>query len=152
MSTKARNNQQVREAYLWLINKLREIKAEQHYLFPPTALEDELHPKSLVLWSNGKRVGLSTRGERVLRSWSRKGLHTRWGMHRQRYPELYHNSNVRRFLNDEWRGYTTHADFQQQQINLSNFMTAVNLALEDGKYPLEDGGWDDLNQNDAHVG
>lgn len=111
MNAKARRNLQVREAYLWLIISLRRIAADQRWIFPPDALYNPNHPKALTLHSlGGKEVGLSPRGERILSSWNRKGLHTRWGCFCNGYPTLK--------INPDYRGYTTPEHYEQEKALL----------------------------------
>lgn len=81
MNMEARRNRQLMECYMWLALSLKRIAANQRWIFPPDALADDRYPKALVLFSDNKEIGLSPRGERILRSWQRKGLHIRWGMH-----------------------------------------------------------------------
>lgn len=123
MNAKARRNLQVREAYLWLIISLRRIAADQRWIFPPDALYNPNHPKALTLSDGHKEVGLSARGERILRSWNRKGLHTRWGMHKRWWAWAVTENHLYR------RCYTTHANFanfEQQQRNLESATAALS--------------------------
>lgn len=125
MSTNARNAQQLIWCYLWLALRLREVKAKQ----PPVFVPGDASPvfTGLVVVKGDYR-GLTPKGLLFVRSWQRKGLHIRWGMCRQA-PELYSYRSCA--IASEWRGYTTHADFQQQQTNLDNFSRAV-AQFEDG--------------------
>lgn len=157
MTIEARRNRQLLEAYLWLALSLKRIAANQCWIFPPDALHDERYPRAMVLFSDDKEIGLSPRGERILKSWNRKGLHIRWGMHQHDHYQLYDTGFVDYIAND-LREYTTPADFQQQQINRANFMQAV-AQFDDS--PLDyytdwandgDSSSHQQNQNDAYVG
>jgi hypothetical protein len=50
--------------------------------------------------------GVSDKGERLLKSWQRRGLQTRWGMHKRSHKHI--------FQGDEIRSYHQHSTNQNQ--------------------------------------